>query len=781
MEAETVVAPARAATILGIARSAANPAFRHIARLEPSLRFAIPALLGFFLLTLAVGAWMQARAARQVILDEAIGNIDIVASLAAAKFDQARTLVEASDANSKLTAFARILPTTTLSQGRTLILTDMDGAVLASFPTTKNIPTSLDALFGSGQPIMLFADRAGVLTVNLADGSGALATVRNLTASGGYIAIVQPMSELYSGWNNRTLNQIALLAAIVLVLFGVGTAYFLQADRARVADDICERVRQRIDSALNRGRCGLWDWDIARGRIYWSDSMYKLLGYERGEEFLSFGEVNAMIHPDDPDLYVIADLLASNQTTQVDHEFRLRSASSDWVWMRARAEIMQGDDDINAHLVGIVIDTTEQRNLEEKTEVNDARLRDAIEAISEAFVLWDSNNRMVLCNSKFRHLYNLPMSAVQPGMTYAEVIQHAREPVIRHASPQNGTASLPGTPSDAPHSFETELGDGRWLQVNERRTRDGGYVSVGVDITPLKKHEEQLLDSESRLKATVTDLQSSRGELENQAQQMAALADRYLEQKGKAETANRAKSEFLARMSHELRTPLNHIIGFAQTMQAGIFGKLGSEKYEEYTQDIYTSGQDLLRVIEDILEMSSIEDGRVSLAKKPIKVNTAILDALASISKQVELKGLSVTIDVIPEDACVPADATALNRILTNLLQNAAKFTDQNGCITVRTRQAHDAINIYVEDNGIGIPQHALQNIGRPFEQVEAEFSKTYNGSGLGLAIARSLTELHGGSLRIRSQEGVGTIAMIHLPTGDGISATDIALGDTVH
>ena len=119
----------------------------------------------------------------------------------------------------------------------------------------------------------------------------------------------------------------------------------------------------------------------------------------------------------------------------------------------------------------------------------------------------------------------------------------------------------------------------------------------------------------------------------------------------------------------------------------------------------------------------------------------------------------------------VPADERALHQILVNLLQNATKFTSDGGCITVRTRQAGDAINLYVEDNGIGIPEHALQKLGRPFEQVETEFSKSYKGSGLGLAIARSLTELHGGALRIRSQEGVGTIVLVHLPISSATPA----------
>jgi two-component system cell cycle sensor histidine kinase PleC len=175
--------------------------------------------------------------------------------------------------------------------------------------------------------------------------------------------------------------------------------------------------------------------------------------------------------------------------------------------------------------------------------------------------------------------------------------------------------------------------------------------------------------------------------------------------------------------------------------------------------------------------MSRIEAGRTSLTKQPIEVHASIQRAIKLVSEQIRAKNLSVSVDVIPEDIVVPADERAIHQILVNLLQNATKFTSEGGCITVRTRQAADAINIYVEDNGIGIPAHALQKLGRPFEQVETEFSKSYKGSGLGLAIARSLTELHGGTLRIKSHEGIGTIVLVHLPLTEATNA-DIALAD---
>ncbi len=756
--AETACVPVRAGTILGITRSIASPAYRRLEEYEPWLRLAVPALLAVFLLTLATSAWIQLRDGREEAIVDAINDIDVIASLSAARLGVHAAPVDSNAAAARMGAFVRELPAGALARGRIVLLTDALGSVLATHPPTAAHPPTLADLLGEAQPLMLFADRAGVMTIRLATGQEGIATVRALPASAGQVAIVQPLSSVLAAWTFRTLGQVSLLGAAVVVLLGIGLAYFMQSKRARVANEVCEKVRDRIDSALNRGRCGLWDWDIASGRIYWSDSMYELLGYDRRDEFMSFGEVNGMVHPDDQDLFALADQLASAKTSLVDHEFRIRGAAGNWVWLRARAEIMNDPDDDTRHLVGICVDVTEQRRLEDETARADARLRDAVEAISEAFVLWDAGNRLVLCNSKFQKLHDLSPDAIVPGRSYAEIMAQGRAPEVQHQILREERQDV------GARTFEAKLDDGRWLQINERRTKDGGYVSVGTDITALKRNEQKLIESEKQLIASIQDLRQSRQKLEAQTHQLADLAERYLDQKAQAESANRAKSEFLANMSHELRTPLNAIIGFAEVMQSGIFGTLGSDKYEEYCRDIHTSGSYLLTVINDILDMSRIEAGRISLVKRPVEVNEAIQRALRLVSEQIRAKALEVTIDVTPEDITVPADERALHQILVNLLQNATKFTNEGGCITIRTRPARDAINIYVEDNGIGIPVHALHKLGRPFEQVETEFSKSYKGSGLGLAIARSLAELHGGTLRIKSQEGIGTIVLVHLP-----------------
>jgi two-component system cell cycle sensor histidine kinase PleC len=729
------------------------PSFR-FKRAEPWLRISVPILLGAFLVTLGVYAWLQIGHSRREALDNAVSDIDLVATLAAMATPGAG---ESTSAEARLAALARSLPAGALTKSRMILIAGQAGDVLATYPPSILQSRSLGDLLGEAQPLTIFADRAGVMQIRLGNEVPALATVRNLAGAPGQIAVVQPLDGALSDWRARTFGQASLLGAAVFVILGLGGAYWLQASRACAADDVCDKVKRRIDSALSRGRCGLWDWDIARGRIYWSDSMYELLGYERREEFMSFGEVNALVHGDDGDLYSLADRLASSSASVIDHDFRIRSASGQWVWLRARAELMRDSDDAGQHLVGILVDITDQRMLAEHTAKADARLRDAVDAISEAFVLWDADNRLVLCNSKFQRLHDLSPELVVPGKGYAEVMEGSQPPVVRHQVVSENACKI------GARTFEAQLGDGRWLQINERRTKDGGYVSVGTDITALKRQEERLLQSERQLIATVTDLKKSRQILELQTQQLADLAERYLEQKAQAESANRTKSEFLANMSHELRTPLNAILGFAEVMQSGLFGALGCEKYTEYCRDIRASGQYLLSVINDILAMSRIEAGRVRLAMRQVSVDGAVQSAIKFVAERAQAKALRFTVESLA-DTTIPADERALHQILVNLLDNAVKFTPQGGRIAVRARSAGNAVNIYIKDAGIGIPKDALGKLGRPFEQVETELSRSHKGSGLGLAIARSLSELHGGGLRIRSQQGLGTVVMVHLP-----------------
>ena len=216
-------------------------------------------------------------------------------------------------------------------------------------------------------------------------------------------------------------------------------------------------------------------------------------------------------------------------------------------------------------------------------------------------------------------------------------------------------------------------------------------------------------------------------------------------------------------MSHELRTPLNAIIGFSEIMGSGMFGVLGSDKYQEYCHDILTSGKYLLEVINDILDMSKIEAGRMKLDMEPLDLSKLLAESLRVVSGRAEDKHLTLDAD-IGSTISVLADRRAVKQIFVNLLSNAVKFTPDEGRVTVRSHVLPDSIVLMIADTGIGIAPDSLRRLGKPFEQVESQLTKTYQGSGLGLAIARSLTTLHGGTMRLRSKLGTGTVVRITLP-----------------
>jgi two-component system cell cycle sensor histidine kinase PleC len=740
-------ASVRSDSIKGLAQSIAKPAYRRLLTAEPLLRRAVPVLIVAFLATICVGAVVQAIDHRRQTLNDMVIELDAAAELVAERLQAPPpdALARPQD------ILSHALPSWAGKAGRRFILTNTDGVVAAATPAADGtVGRRLVDLLGPTQPLTTFGAGAGVLEITLPDETRALATVRTLKAPFGEVAVMQPRAAALASWRALTTLAITLSATTGFVVLILGFAFHWQAARAREADAIHDTVRSRIDTALNRGRCGLWDWDLARGRIFWSQSMFEILGLQSSHDLLSFGDVAALVHPDDLQLYDLATELVEAKLTFVDHAFRMRHADGHWVWLRARCELVSQPREPGPHLIGIAVDITEQKSLMERTAAADLRLRDAIETIPEAFVLWDADNRLVLCNSNFQELHDLPDEAITAGTSYESVLAAGRKPVVRNKIVSAGP-SIPGA-----RTFEAQLEDGRWLHISERRTKDGGYVSVGTDITALKMHEEKLIDSEKRLMATVADLRSSQ-------QRSAELAEKYAAEKTRAEEANQAKSKFLANMSHELRTPLNAIIGFSEIMESNMFGPLGSERYREYCGDIRSSGQYLLEVINDILDMSKIEAGRIRLDFEDLALDSLLAEATRVIGRRAEEKQLSLVSRISPS-LQLRADRRALKQIILNLLSNAVKFTPAGGRITVRGRAAGNCIVLSIADSGIGIAKDALARLGRPFEQVESQLTKSHQGSGLGLAISKSLVELHGGSMRIRSRLGMGTLVLVRLP-----------------
>jgi two-component system, cell cycle sensor histidine kinase PleC len=760
---------AQSDSIKGLAQSIAKPAYTRLLTAEPTLRRAVPTLIIAFLITICLGAFVQVldqtrqkRAAAErdltALADYLAERIDRVASVSAERLihiDRMQVLL------------VDLIPAWGNLVGRHIIVVGPDRQILARLPIKSTLDETdgiLDAI-SAAQLIAAPSLQGKVADMTLPNGNRAMATSQLIKALQGRVIVIQERLEPI--WGSDSALSVTLSATTGFVVLILGFAFHWQATRAREGDLINDAVRGRIDTALNRGRCGLWDWDLDRGRIFWSHSMFTMLGLETRSDLLTFGEVNALVKSDDIDLFAIADQLISGQIGHIDQTFRMQHTDGHWIWLRVRCELSHGPNDAGLHLIGIAVDITEQKSLAERSIEADLRLRDAIETIPEAFVLWDASNRLVLCNSHFQRLHKLPDSAVIPGTSYETVIEVGSMPEVRTRVRESGT------PTPGARTFEAQLEDGNWLHISERRTKDGGYVSVGTDITRIKEHEQKLVDNDLRLRATVIDLQRSRAALERQTFELADLAEKYQREKTRAEEANQTKSKFLANMSHELRTPLNAIIGFSEIMESGMFGALGSEKYQEYCHDILTSGHYLLEVINDILDMSKIEAGRMKLDMEPLDLSKTLAESLRVVTGRAEDKKLVLDAD-IEQTISVVADRRAAKQILVNLLSNAVKFTPEGGKIVVRSRLTKDRITLLIADTGIGIAPHSLARLGRPFEQVESQLTKTYHGSGLGLAIARSLTQLHGGSMKLRSRLGSGTVVRVSLPRDPRNAQPDI-------
>ena len=630
--------------------------------------------------------------------------------------------------------------------------------VLADVQSRKIAGTAIDEAIYSSTAQALPASVATSPTLRyVASGSANyLASARLIP---GYdlrlISVTRAADALSSWYQSLPLYSIMIFGPSLL---GAALAWALlnQIERTSRVDGVLKRTEERFELAVSGAKCGIWDWDLANRRLYWSGAMNALLGRGKQPRILSLDEAQALIHPDDQ--YVLAGIEASVRSgaESYDQSFRAQHADGHWVWVRAKGQHYRTLRSDGGRLSGIVLDISDQKTADERVDAAERVLQAAFENAAEAFALWDRDDRLMMCNRRFSEFYGISMPVI--GQKRSDVF---------------GTASTPGVSADTVDqplemfdsagtsaTIELQRAGNRWLLVSERRALDDAKISVATDITALKAHEDEL--------------QASRGLLEEQARELGELAVNLEAEKARAEDANRSKSEFLANMSHELRTPLNAIIGFSDVMRNEMLGPL-PPRYVEYAVDIHRSGQVLLDLINDVLNMARIEAGKVELDFAPVDSAVVVNDAIKTIEPKAQEAGLELRVSTRSLPA-VMADKRAIKQVLLNLLSNAIKFNSESGFITIETRAEEDGVSIWIHDTGIGISDTDIPRVVKAFERVEsASVGRRRSGTGLGLAVSNALIEMHGGKLLIESEVSVGTSVTFTLPYAEATAQSRVA------
>lgn len=361
---------------------------------------------------------------------------------------------------------------------------------------------------------------------------------------------------------------------------------------------------------------------------------------------------------------------------------------------------------------------------------SEERFRTVVDHSPIGINLKDADGRVLLANTTYALWLNLDKAAVV-GRNIAEFF-----PADQARSIVEGDRRVLEEDQPLAHEVTRDFADGvrRILAVYKvpialMSTDSDVVLTIMTDVTGAKLAEEQLLKA-----------------------------------RDEAVSANRAKSEFLATMSHEFRTPLNAILGFSEILNNQYFGPLGTDKYCEYAGDIHASAMHLLELVNDILDIAAIEDGRIRLDLQDINLAGLIDECARTILDKRNAKGIELMI-ALPDDLpLLHADRRAVKQVVLNLLSNSIKFTQRGGNITVSAHRVHNGMEIAVTDSGIGIPANRIGELMSPFTKIEDDPYKTSEGWGLGLSIVKSLIELHGGTLHIESELGAGTKITVMLP-----------------
>ncbi len=658
----------------------------------------------------------------------------------------------------------------------------------------------------------------------------------------------------------------------------VGSVFDITDQKAMQA--ALEESEERYALAIQSVGVGIYDWDIANDKIYYSPSIYEALVLT--PELLSTAaDWIKRIHPDDQELFrkALVDHFAG-RTERFTLQVRYLGSDDHWHWAEQHGVALRDEDGRAYRMTGSNRDITEEKQTELALHAAQARLTDAIESISEGFALFDAEDRLVMCNSRYLDFYAPIADIAKPGITFEQMMRIGME---RKAFPEiflseEWLAGRMERRRQALGAQLTPLSDGRWVAVSEHRTQDGGLVTVYTDVTDLKRREDELNEMVASLEEARDEAQQSRRQLMEAIEAISegivffdsedriilcnsiyrnyftdaagpdigakvkpgAQFDDYVraahergmfpditgeidawlerrearqrrpqrsverplsngtwlqinerrmqdggiaavytditemkerqaqlaEARDAAMAATQAKSQFLANMSHELRTPLNAVIGITEMLHEDAKDD-ELEDYLEPLERVTAAGRHLLHLINEILDLSKIEAGRMELQIEDIDVGTLVKEVATTVETLAEQKDNRLVVECADDVGTLRADSTRVRQVLLNVLSNACKFTENGEVHFEVRREAGDGparVIAQVRDTGIGMTEEQMGKLFQEFAQADASTTRKFGGTGLGLAISRKLCRMMGGDIEVTSTHGEGSTFTVTLP-----------------